>query len=187
MNRLSLLLIAPVLALAACTGGKEDAAGSNGGLVEAVVREIRDEVANENLSLGKGKDGQPRAEITPAGDLLIGGEAVPLTEAQREKVLAYRGELAGVAEAGAAIGLRSAELAKDAAAEAIAGAIRGDAKETVEARIKADAEGIEEAARALCDGLPRLYAAQQALVEAVPAFAPYAEMDPSDIDDCRVN
>ena len=187
MNRLSLIMIVPVLALAACTVGDKPEGRDDGGVVDALIAEVREEVANENLSLGRGKDGEPPAEITPAGDLLIDGQAVPLTAAQREKMLAYRTELAGVAEAGATIGLRSAGLAKDAAATAIAGALRGDDSGAIEAKIKEDAAGIEESARALCDGLPRLYAAQQALVDAVPEFAPYAEMDEADIDDCHVN
>ena len=48
-------------------------------------------------------------------------------------------------------------------------------------------DSIEVAAMALCDRLPALYQSQQALAAAVPEFAPYADMDESDIDDCHVN
>lgn len=187
MNRLSLLLIVPVLALAACTGGQDDAGP---GLVARATQEIREEIrkelATENLSLGKGRNGEPRAELSPEGDLLIDGEAVPLDPAQRERVLAYRSELAAVAEAGAEIGLESASLAKEAVGSALQAVASGKSPASVEEAAKARAAEIEASAKALCDRLPGLYAAQQALVEAVPEFAPYAGMDESDVADCRV-
>lgn len=188
MNRLSLMLVVPVLALAACTGGAEGE--ERRGLIDAALDEaragIRQELANENMSLGKGSNGEPRAEITPQGDLLIGGEAVPLDAGQRERVLAYRTELVAVAETGATLGLEGASLAKDAVGAALKASASGEDPATIEAGIQAKAEGMKASAQALCDRLPALHAAQQALAEAVPAFAPYAGMDEQDIADCKV-
>lgn len=186
-NRLSLVLIVPVLALAACTGDRnEEDRDLVARATEKVRAEIREEMATENLTLGKGRDGEPRAELSPQGDLLIGGEAVPLDEGQREKVLAYRGHLAAIAESGAEVGLAGAELAKDAVGAALHAVASGKDPASIEDEMKAKAGEIEASAKALCDRLPALYAAQQSLVEAVPEFEPYANMDESDVDECRV-
>ena len=187
MRRHAALLV-PLLLLCACSSPEPSAdAGRKSGAFDRIAREataeIREEMATENLDLGKGRNGEPRAALSPQGDLLIDGKPVPLDAAQRERVLAYRGELAGVAEAGAEVGLQAAQLATDALAESARNLMRGESPD-VESRVKARSEEIEASARKLCERLPRLYAAQDALVAAVPAFEPYAEMDRQDIDDC---
>lgn len=185
MSRLSLLLLAPLLALAAC-GANGDDAGSGATLAEKVGREIREEMANENLDLGRG-DGLPRGELTPEGELLIGGDPVGLDASQRELAMAYRADVAAVAEHGARIGMEAADLAKQSVGIAIQGLFSGEGTAAVEKNAEEKAKEIEIAAMALCDQLPVLYQSQQALAAAVPEFAPYAKMDESDIDDCHVN
>jgi hypothetical protein len=184
MSRLPLFLLVPVLALAGC-GGKDDGGGELT-LAEKVAREVREEMARENLDLGRGK-GHPHAELTPDGEMLIDGKAVGLDPEQRELALAYRGHVAAIAEAGAGIGMQSAELAKESIGIAINGLLSGEGTAAVEKNAKEKAKEIESVAMSLCERLPALYESQQALAEAVPEFAPYAEMDPSDIDDCHVN
>ncbi|WP_295363234.1 hypothetical protein [Arenimonas sp.] len=188
MNRLSLILIVPVLALAACTGGGEgeERRGPINTALDEARAEIREEFATKNMTLGRGAKGEPRAEISPQGDLLIGGEAVPLDAAQRELVLAYRTELVAVAETGANLGLDGASLATDAVGAALKAAARGEDPAKIEAEIQAKAAGMKASAKALCDRLPALHASQQALAEAVPAFAPYAGMDEQDVADCKI-
>jgi len=185
MSRLSLLLLAPLLALAAC-GANGDDASTGGSLADKVTREIREEMANENLDLGRG-DGQPRAEITPEGELIIDGKPVGLDASQRELAMAYRADVAAIAEHGARIGMEAADLAKGSVGIAIQGLFSGEGTDAVEKNVESKAKDIEVAAMALCDRLPALYQSQQALAAAVPEFAPYANMDESDIDDCHVN
>ncbi|GGA76502.1 hypothetical protein GCM10011521_13430 [Arenimonas soli] len=184
MSRLLFLLLVPTLALAGC-GGKDDA-GRELSLSEKVTREVREEMARENLDVGGGKD-LPHAELTPEGELLIDGKPVGLDPAQRELALAYRGNIAAIAEAGAGIGLQSAELAKDSIVLAFQGLASGEGTASVEEKTREKAKEIEATAKALCDRLPALYQSQQALAAAVPEYAPYADMDESDIDDCHVN
>lgn len=187
MSRLPLLLV-PLLALAGCGSSEPPAETGKSGLAaasETAMKELRDELANENLSLGEGSANAPKAEISPAGELIIGGQPVPLDEAQRKLVLEYRTQLAGVAEAGAEIGLQAAELATRAVADTAKGLLSGDTT-SIEERAKAQAKEIEGTAKALCDRLPALYASQQALRQAVPQFEPYAQMDESDVEDCHV-
>ncbi|MBY4595086.1 YggN family protein [bacterium BD-1] len=187
MSRLPLLLV-PLLALAGCGSSEPPADADESGLAavsEKAMGELREELANENLSLHDGDGTLPKAAISPAGDLIIDGQAVPLDDAQRKLVLDYRAQLAGVAEAGAEIGLQAAELATRAVADTAKGLLSGDTT-SIEERAKAQAKEIEGTAKALCDRLPALYAAQQALRQAVPQFEPYAQMDESDVDDCHV-
>ncbi|HEY9143571.1 MAG TPA: hypothetical protein VIM90_06010 [Arenimonas sp.] len=184
MSRLPLLLLVPVLALAGC-GGKDDDSRELS-LAETVAREVREEMARENLDVGRGKD-LPPAELTPEGELLIDGKPVGLDPAQRELAIAYRDNVAAIAEAGAGIGMQGAELAKDSIGIAINGLLSGEGTAAVEENAKEKAKAIEAEAKSLCERLPALYQSQQALAEAVPEFAPYAEMDESDIDNCHVN
>jgi hypothetical protein len=121
------------------------------------VAEARKDIAKGNITIS-GNHGQlGRAEITPAGDLLIDGRAVAITPEQRTLLLEYRGHVAGVAEAGVDIGMQGANLAAKAVGEALK----------------------------LCDRLPAMMASQQKLKASLPAFAPYATMTQDEIDDCR--
>jgi hypothetical protein len=188
-------LLVPILlvvALTACNRDDSTATAAAEGTssiensVESNMRQAmdkaREEMATENLSLDA--SGQPKAEITPQGDLLIDGKAVPVTEAQRAQLLAYRGQLVGVASAGMDIGVQGAKLATRAMGEAVRGIFSGKPDE-IGKRVEAQAEPIRLAAMKLCDRLPALYDAQQALAASLPAFAPYAKMDRDDIDECK--
>ena len=189
LRPLALALFAS-LALAGCgsdnTAAEAEAAGEPTTLIGKAVKSATDharkELAEGNLSLNDGNIGT-KAEISPAGDLIIGGTAVPLTDAQRVLVLEYRSKLTDVALAGIEVGTQGADLAGKAVSEAMKGVFTGKSDE-VEAKIEAEAKKIEAAATQLCTKLPALLEAQNKLAEALPAFQPYAKMDQSDVDDC---
>lgn len=126
----------------------------------------------------------PKAEITPAGDLLIAGEAVEIDAEQRQRLLEHRAHIVAIAQAGVALGVQGAQLGVEAAGGAISSLLTGKG-EAFEARMQAEAARIDDQALQLCDLLPPLLASQQALAAALPAFAPYATMDSSSIDRCR--
>jgi hypothetical protein len=190
--RTAALALAIVAALTACNRDNDTAraAGDGTSSIESSVEsnmteamdQARHELTSENISLDA--TGQPKAEITPKGDLLIDGKAVPVTDAQRAQLLAYRGHLVGVASAGMDVGVQGAKLATRAMGEAVRGIFSGE-PDQIEKRVEAQAEPIRQAALKLCDRLPALFDAQQALAASLPAFAPYAKMDRDDIDDCR--
>lgn len=191
---MKLKTIAPVLlalsslGLVACGGSDESADAKTGwaGIAEKAQAEIREEMATQPLDIGKGVDGLPRASLTPEGDLLINGEKVAITPEQREKLLAFRAQLAGLAEAGAEVGIQGAAVATTAMKEAAMAALSGD-QSSVEARIKAQTDAIKVSAQALCDRLPALLEAQRVAAEVVPEFKPYASMDEKDITECNVD
>lgn len=185
----SVLFALSSLGLAAC--GSSDPAADDAKTGWADIAEkardgIREEMATQNLDIGQGIAGLPRAELSPQGDLLIDGKAITLTPAQRERLLDFRTRLAGVAEAGAEVGIQGAAVATAAMKETAMAALSGNQAE-VEKRIKAQADTIKVAAQDLCDRLPALLESQRAAAEAVPEFKPYANMDEKDILECNTD
>jgi hypothetical protein len=180
-------------------------AADNGFIARTTRRALdtaRAELAEGNIGIGgKGSDGVdingvrvgdkdgrtahlPRAEISPAGDLLIAGKPATIDAAQRELLLAHRAHILAIADAGIAIGMQGARLGADAAKGAITSVLSGKS-DAFEARMEAEGARIEAEARKLCDLLPPLLQSQQTLASALPAFQPYATMTATDIDDCR--
>ncbi|GIX37470.1 MAG: hypothetical protein KatS3mg128_1273 [Silanimonas sp.] len=179
-------LLVTLAATSACTGQDRaeierslsearqtvETATAEGGTVARALAEARRKLHEENLSLGG--EGLPKAELTPQGELLIGGTAVPMDEAQREAALAYRTELLKVAEAGMGLGQQGAAIAGQAVTQVLGGLFTGKAEEAA-TRIEAEAKKIEEAALALCKDLEGLESAQARFAELVPEFRPYAK------------
>lgn len=215
MQRSLLLFAALALALAACsrdpapTPSAPAADGPPtsfiGRQVDRALQEARRELHAGNLRLDQGLDitlnggristgrggsdpSLPKAEITPQGDLLVDGEPVALSAAQREQALAYRRSVLDIADAGIALGGRGADLAGTALG-GVAGAILGgkQGEQAFEQRMQAEGAKLEAEARKLCERLPDLLMRQRALAASVPAFAPYARMTPQDVDDCRTD
>ena len=81
----------------------------------------------DNFSFGKhGKADPrlPRAEITAQGDFLIEGKAQTVDAVQRRQLLAYRGQVIGIAKTGIDLGQRSADAALEATRRATRDFIR---------------------------------------------------------------
>lgn len=190
--RIPLLVAALTLGLAAChqepatpasktSTGVGDGIGD--GIGDSVGRSMADakrKLETENLKI---EQGGRRAEITPAGDLIIDGRPIPVNAEQRALLLEHRTQMLDIARAGMDIGTQGAKLAGKAVTEAITGIFSGN-PERIQQRVEAQAEGIKQSARALCDRLPAMYETQQRLAKALPDFAPFAKMEPSDIRDC---
>lgn len=180
------LVLAAALAGTGCAADDTPANGERSGfagLADKAANEIRDEIANEDMDLGRGDDKLAAARITPQGDLIIGDQKVAMTQDQQAIALAYRQSLASVAETGARVGLQGAALAGDALKIAAANALGGKGG-TVEEQLKDKAKAIEAEAKALCALLPNLLEQQRRFAEAVPEFAPYATMTQEDVEKC---
>lgn len=142
-------------------------------------------INGQSFGWGEDEGSLPRAEITPDGELLIAGEAVPANADQRELLLDYRGQLLGLTSAGMAVGIQGAEIA-GAALTGVGQALFGgeEGRREFEARIEAQAQRVKQEAAAICTLLPALHDSQQALAAAMPEFVPYATMRREDIEDC---
>lgn len=193
--RYSLALVACLVATSACSRTTEPTPRSAsdsgqapttalGGMVKKATDEARQKMATENLDVGRGGDSSlPKAQISPQGDLLIGGTAVPINDQQRTLLLDHRANIIAIAEAGMAIGVQGAELGMKAASEAIKGVFTGKTGD-LEKRMEAEGQRMESEAMKLCERMPAMFASQQALAASIPEFKPYATMDESDVDDC---
>ncbi|WP_374013649.1 hypothetical protein [Pseudoxanthomonas koreensis] len=210
IQRLALAMaLACLLPLAACSrepapaDPAATATGNSDTLIGQAVRrgldKARQELATSNIPVGGQhgaginfgdkfgggvRSGEPRAEITPQGDLLIDGKAVALDDTQRQLLLAHRGNIIAIAETGIGLGMQGADLGAKAAAGALKSMFSGNA-EAFEKQMEAEGKKIEAEALKICHQLPALLQSQQALAAALPAFVPYATMDASDIEDCH--
>lgn len=203
-NSLAIALLGCMPLLAACDR-HQDATSPHkageptsmlGNIVKNATDEARKKLATENISISDDMhiqvnghtinrpNGKTKAEITPAGDLLIEGKAVAVTPEQRGLLLQYRQHIVNIAEAGMDIGVQGADLGMKAASEAISGIFSGNS-DKVEERIKPEAQKIEAEAQKLCNLLPPLLATQDELAASLPEFRPYAKMTHDDISDCR--
>ncbi len=144
-----------------------------GGEVDQALAEARRKLHEENLTLEQ-EGVAAKAELTPQGDLLINGVAVPLSAEQRAAALAYRTKVLELAEAGMVIGKQGAAIGGEAAALAIESLFKGGAGDAT-AKIEAEAKKIEAAALALCRSAEGLRETQERLVALVPEFSPYAK------------
>ncbi|KMM73662.1 hypothetical protein ACP93_20555 [Xanthomonas sp. NCPPB 1128] len=129
-------------------------------------------------------DGQPPATITRDGKLLIDGKPVALDAEQQRLLLAYRSQIEAVGMQGVEVGKAGAALGVKAAGDAISGVLSGDTEHIGE-RVEAQADKIKQAALKICDQVAALRAAQDALMEKVPAFRPYSTLEDSDVRDCK--
>lgn len=183
-------LLACLAALMACdarndveTSTRNTTTSSVGGEMSSAIEKARRKLETGNITVsGDGADG--KAEITPAGDLLIDGRQVPVTPQQRALLMEHRSRIVAVAGAGMDVGMQGAGLAVKAMGEAVRGVFTGDT-DGIEQRVEAQADGIRRAAGELCDRMPALLESQRQLAAALPEFAPYATMSADDIADCR--
>jgi hypothetical protein len=165
--------------------------------VELAMAKARKEMLANNLDISGGMDidmnghrfvrpaGLTKAEITPQGDLLIADKPVTATPEQHAMLLAYRGEVIGVASAGMALGSQGADLGISALT-GLPGVLLGGQqdKDAYRQRMEAQGKRMQSEALALCKQLPPMLATQQQLAASLPEFKPYATMTQQDIDDC---
>lgn len=194
MNAIRFKRLATVLGcvalLGACSSGNSTSGGITGAVNDAIsgaMDKAQEKVQSEPITVSRDVPGQPKAEITPAGDFVVGGKTVAITPAQRTALLAYREQMVAIASQGIAIGKQGAALGMHAASSAIAGVLSGKSGDEIQQKVEAQATDIRKAAAELCDRLPALLAEQQKLAAALPAFKPYATMTQADIDDCRTD
>ena len=161
--------------------------------IKKAMDKAKRELASKNIEVNSmnvgrtrhdGADVRPKAEISPQGDLLIGGKPVVTSLAQRTLLLDYRTRIIGIAEAGMDIGAQFADLGVQTAKQSLWGKLTGKNDPAVGARQKAQAERIRAAELILCARLPPLLASQHTVAASVPEFQPYATMQQQDVDDC---
>ena len=131
-------------------------------------------------------DSLPKAVITPEGQLRIDGHTVTTTPAQRTLLLDYRRQMIDVAEAGIDVGERAATVVLQSMDTSLlsllASAMTGRLEKKVEQSVRQE---LLPLASEVCDRLPPVLAAQNRLAAHLPEFRPYANLQDSDVRDCR--
>lgn len=166
--------------------------------VRADLARERARLETENLSLGHlhfGNDGRreakreqalPEGAITPGGELRVDGKTLATDAAQRRMLLDYRAQVIDIARTGIDAGERAAILAIDATDvpvwRMVAGAMTGSLERRVESAVLRE---IKPALLQICQRLPHLRDAQQAIAASLPAFRPYATLQADDVADCE--
>ena len=181
---LGTLLCLPLMACGGHDGAQASIDGAStvlGDQVRASTASAREKMAKGNITISNAVT--PKAEITPAGDLLIEGTAVPINAEQRQLLLAYRGQIIQIAGAGMDLGVQGANLGLRAAGDAIKGVLAGNAEEVGD-KVRAEADKIRDQALQLCDLVPAMRAQAAALAQSLPAFAPYAHIERTDNVKC---
>jgi hypothetical protein len=137
-----------------------------------------------NGSLVAQAQGQPEAVITPAGDLSIGQKPVVVTQAQRDLLMKYFGEVQAIRSAGIETGKAGAAMAGHAINDVAAGLAHGD-PDSIGPKIDARAKQIEAKAQAICTSIASLQATQNAIASTLQQFKPYVTVDAGKDSDCR--
>lgn len=177
------LSAALILPLAGCAEQQADLGARIQEQVRGEMAKAADKLASEPFTLNA--DGLPAASISADGVLSIDGKPLPLTPQQQALAVQYRQQIQAIASEGMQIGLQGAQLGVGAAASALGGVLSGKDAGQIEAEVQDKAAGLKQAAAQLCERLPALMQAGQALAAAVPEFAPYASVTDKSIEDCR--
>lgn len=167
------LLLAP--ALAACTHGGQ------GGSTTSVFQHLT--ITNDGDAIAHAHDGS-NARIDAAGDLEIQGKSVKVTQAQRELLKSYRNDALALRSDAVATGKAGARTGLHAVGAAVSGLASGN-PDSIDAKVNASADQVRTMAQAVCKDLAQLYADQNKVVAALPAFQPFATIEPHEVSDCK--
>ena len=159
------------------------------------LAQARKELETGNLSLGDnlqfGKhrrilQGLPKAEITPEGDFLIAGTQQILSIEQRRQLLTYRALVLEIAKAGIDIGQKSADAALKEVDRPFFSLLFSAMSGSLDRRIERTVQQqVQPGVLRICNILPKVMASQHNLVDSLPSFRPYANLERDDIKDCE--
>ncbi|MCC7249868.1 MAG: hypothetical protein IT473_14695 [Lysobacter sp.] len=194
--RTRFLLTAALLSasvLTACDRPASNAdSGANSGAAEGPhasdeqMRRELDAIASQPIPL-YADNPVPKATIAANGDFAIDRESIAIDETQRARLVAYRGYLVTMAQAGIDMDSRFMNAVAEKIDAKIDEFFDSKSSESPDpiAKPGAQKERIQVAGRRICEALPGLLREQQALVDSIPRFAPYAHFAQADVDACR--
>lgn len=161
--------------LAACV------ADGNSGTTNSAFQHVS--VAGNGDVIAHATDGGD-ARITAAGDLDIRGKNVVVTPAQRQLLQGYHTDVLALRKDAVATGKAGVETGAHALDAVARGLASGNA-DSIDSEIDSRASKVDALAHAVCQDLARLYAAQGQVTAAIPAFRPYATIEPHEVSECR--
>jgi hypothetical protein len=126
------------------------------------------------------------AQVGADGSLKIGGAPVKLTPAGQAALSRYNAAANGFIHQAVKLGVQAAHFALDSIGDMIIGMVNGEADKAGK-HVEKGGHRIEQEAVDLCQGLKDWRTAQDAAVQAVPEFSPYAVIGNHDVEhDCKV-
>ncbi len=142
-------------------------------------------------SLGLSRDsvrirpqGLPEARIFPGGRLVIDGNEIEVTDAERAELIAYHAAAMQLRVHATDTGIAGAKVGLAAVGAVISGLAKGN-PDSIGPKVEAEAAKVKEAARLLCEDIAAMRKAQDALVVELEEFRPYATLEEADEQDCR--
>jgi hypothetical protein len=126
------------------------------------------------------------ARISPTGDLDIRGKAVALSPGQRQLLQHYAAGIRDIQDRGLEIGQHAVQMVGGMLGTLVSSLVDGDSQE-LDRRMRAKAEPLKEEARALCKDVKSEKQVQDAIAASLPAFQPYAVIEPHPEHDCHID
>ena len=123
------------------------------------------------------------ARISAAGDLEIGNKHAAVNPVQRGLLKAYHDDALFLRDDAVATGKAGARTGLTAIGAVASGLANGD-PDSIDSKVKPEADKVDALAQAVCRDLGKLHAAQEKLVAAVPSFRPYATIESHEVSDC---
>lgn len=125
-----------------------------------------------------------RAVVSPDGRLTIGDRLIDTDSAGQAALKAYDAAAVAMKGHAIAIGRTGAAFGVDVLRDVARGFFDPHRMKQVGEHARAGADGLRAILRDLCTRMDTLHTAQQAAAAAVPAFRPYAVLDPEQVRDC---
>jgi len=122
------------------------------------------------------------AEIDPAGDLKIGGQDVPLTDAQRRLLVQYSQDLRDLEKRGDAADAQAWDMAGGILSTALGDLFTGASQKQIDKDANQAAEPLKQEVLKLCDGVKTQRKVQDQISDALPVFKPYAVISEHDTE-----
>lgn len=129
-------------------------------------------------------EGLPEARIFPGGRLVIDGNEVEVTDAERAELVAYHAAAMQLGQHAKDTGIAGAKVGLAAVGAVIGGLAKGE-PESIGPKVEAEAAKVKEAARLLCEDIAAMRKAQDSLAAELEEFRPYATIEEADEQDCR--
>ena len=128
------------------------------------------------------------ARISPLGDLEIRGKPVMVTPSQRQLLQHYAAGIRDIQDRGLEIGQHAVQMVGGMLGTLVSSLFEdGGDSQDLDQRMKARAEPLKEEARALCRDVKNEKRTQDAITASLPAFQPYAVIEPHPEHDCHID
>jgi hypothetical protein len=127
------------------------------------------------------------ARITPLGDLDIRGKAVTVNPSQRQLLQRYAAGIRDIQDRGLEIGEHAVQMVGGMLGTLVSSIFEDGDSQDLDQKMRAKAEPLKEEARALCKDVKSERQVQDAIAASLPAFQPYAVIEPHPEHSCHID